>query len=996
MGQQRQRLNEAQIAELYDPPTEQRELIRHFTLSASDLADNRRCRGDHNRLGQALMLCYLRYPGRPLRAGERPPQALLTFVADQIDVSQDMVDSYLDEERNRQRQSIECQARLGLRSFGKRAAAELMEALLAQAIEDDRFAHLATLVLQTCRERRIVVPPPAGLERLCAALRHQARREVHRRLTDDLSAEQRRRLDALTQHRENSSQNHLTWLRQMPEAAKPAAMLGLIERLEYVRAIGIEPTRGDAVHQARMGQLVREAARVTVQHIAGYERQRRHATLVAISLDLAAGLTDQAIDLFDLLVGAMFRKAEGRQARAFQTDARAINEKVRLYARIGGAIIAARNAEADSLGAITSVITWERFCTTVAEAEALARPETFDAYQKLTEHYAGIRRWSPAFLATFTFESVPPAASLLQAIEVLRQTNRSGKLAIPKTAPADFVRPVWRTYVLRDGKIDHKHYELCVLSELRSRLQAGDIWVSGSRRYRSFDERLVSKQQTLETLQQAGQSSVAIETDFERYITERRALLDASLVAVEARAKEGGLPGVTITKGVLKITPIAKMTPPEAEALVARLYAMLPRIRITDLLAEVARWTRFPDCFTHQRTGEIVADSRVLMAGLLAEGLNLGLTRMAEASNIASLGELSWMSDWHIRDETYGLALRRLINHQQREPLAAVFGDGTASSSDGQFFQAGGPGRDSGRQNAHYSLKSGFKAYTHLSDRYGPFYTKLIAATASEALHVLDALLYHQSDVSPRRHHTDGGGDSELVFALCALLGFQFAPRIRGLKKRRLYSFDKPSAYPTLEPMIAGRINIELIRAHWAEIMRIIASIRSGTVTASLIMRQLSAYKRQNGVAAALRELGRMERTMFTLDWISDPELRRTTGQELNKGESRNSMSRAVFIHRLGEIRDRTYENQQHRVSGLNLLVTAIILWNTRYLEHAIATLRQTEDVPDALLAHLSPLGWEHINLTGDYIWGGRQSVSENHNGMRPLRAAPELMRKAA
>ena len=74
-----------------------------------------------------------------------------------------------------------------------------------------------------------------------------------------------------------------------------------------------------------MAQLVREAGRVTVQHIADYERQRRHATLVAISLDLAASLTDQAIDLFDRLVGAMFRKAEGRQARAFQSDARAIN-----------------------------------------------------------------------------------------------------------------------------------------------------------------------------------------------------------------------------------------------------------------------------------------------------------------------------------------------------------------------------------------------------------------------------------------------------------------------------------------------------------------------------------------------------------------------------------------------------------------------------------------------------------------------------------------------
>lgn len=83
------------------------------------------------------------------------------------------------------------------------------------------------------------------------------------------------------------------------------------------------------------------------------------------------------------------------------------------------------------------------------------------------------------------------------------------------------------------------------------------------------------------------------------------------------------------------------------------------------------------------------------------------------------------------------------------------------------------------------------------------------------------------------------------------------------------------------------------------------------------------------GLARCARAAARCG-TLFTLDWIEDPELRRTTGQELNKGEARNSLARAVFIHRLGEIRERTYENQQHRASGLNLLVSAIVLWNTR------------------------------------------------------------------
>jgi hypothetical protein len=107
------------------------------------------------------------------------------------------------------------------------------------------------------------------------------------------------------------------------------------------------------------------------------------------------------------------------------------------------------------------------------------------------------------------------------------------------------------------------------------------------------------------------------------------------------------------------------------------------------------------------------------------------------------------------------------------------------------------------------------------------------------------------------------------------------------------------------------------------------------------------------------------------------------------------SLARAVFIHRLGEIRDRTYENQQHRASGLNFIVTAIILWNTRYLERAVAALRLMEDVPDHLLAHLSPLGWEHVNLTGDYVWVADQSASETDDGFKRLRTPPTPFAKA-
>ncbi len=189
--------------------------------------------------------------------------------------------------------------------------------------------------------------------------------------------------------------------------------------------------------------------------------------------------------------------------------------------------------------------------------------------------------------------------------------------------------------------------------------------------------------------------------------------------------------------------------------------------------------------------------------------------------------------------------------------------------------------------------------------------------------------------------------------------------------------------------LIGGNINVKHIRAHWDEILRLAASIKQGTVTASLMLRKLGSYPRQNGLAVALRELGRIERTLFALDWMQNVELRRRVQIGLNKGEAKNALARAVFLNRLGEIRDRSFENQCYRASGLNLVVAAIILWNTVYLEWAVKALRDTgKNIDERLLSHLSPLGWEHINLTGDYIWHQNKQVEQGK--FRPLRMPGE------
>ena len=134
----------------------------------------------------------------------------------------------------------------------------------------------------------------------------------------------------------------------------------------------------------------------------------------------------------------------------------------------------------------------------------------------------------------------------------------------------------------------------------------------------------------------------------------------------------------------------------------------------------------------------------------------------------------------------------------------------------------------------------------HISNQYAPFHTKVINVGVRDATYVLDGLLYHESDMGIEEHYTDTSGFTDHVFALMHLLGFRFAPRIRDLADKRLFVVDGKKEYSAINSMIGGPINIKLIKAHWDEILRLAASIKQGTVTASLMLRKLGSYPRQN------------------------------------------------------------------------------------------------------------------------------------------------------
>jgi len=773
-------------------------------------------------------------------------------------------------------------------------------------------------------------------------------------------------------------------LRQPPGTPNAKHILIHIERLRAVRSLELPEGLERSIHQNRLLKLAREGSQMTAQHLRDLEPLRRYATLVAVVLDTHSTLIDEIIDLHDRILGTLFSRARRHHAERFQASGKSINAKLRIYSRIGRALLEAKQNGQDPFAAIEAILPWEAFTDIVTEAEKLAEPEDFDFLPLVSEGFTQLRRYTPALLETLELKAAPAACDLLDGVKTLRDMNQRQLRKVPDDAPTAFVRKRWDSVVHVADGLDRRFYEMCVLSELKNALRSGDIWVQGSRQFKDFEEYLLSPARftAQRTEQQLG---LAIDTRCEPFLTERLAALESTMQKVERLAAQNELPDAEITEAGLKITPLTNAVPEAAAVVMRQAYTLLPHVKVTELLLEVDAWTGFTRHFTHIKTGDPTSDTSLLLATLLADGINLGLSKMAESCPGVTYARLSWLQAWHIRDDTYSAALAELVNAQGQHTFADWWGGGTSSSSDGQWFRAGGAGQSGSHFNTKYGTDPGVTFYTHISDQYAPFHTRVINAPVRDATYVLDGLLYHESDLRIEEHYTDTAGFTDHVFGLMHLLGFRFAPRIRDLKDKNLYVHGDAKAYPTLSGLIGGPIQVKHIRTHWDEILRLVASIKQGTVTASLMLRKLGSYPRQNGLAVALRELGRIERTLFTLDWLQSTDLRRRVQVGLNKGEAKNALARAVFFNRLGELRDRSFENQRYRASGLNLVVAAIVLWNTVYLERAVQSLKaHGQSIDDTLLTHLSPLGWEHINLTGDYAW--RQSKQVERGKFRPLR----------
>lgn len=375
----------------------------------------------------------------------------------------------------------------------------------------------------------------------------------------------------------------------------------------------------------------------------------------------------------------------------------------------------------------------------------------------------------------------------------------------------------------------------------------------------------------------------------------------------------------------------------------------------------------------------------------MAEACNTGLEPLV-CNDIAALkrDRLSWVNQNYIRDDTLTAANIRLVEAQSRIAIVSLWGGGEVASADGMRFVVPVRTVHAGPNPKYFGIGRGVTWYNLLSNQFSGLNEITVPGTQRDSLLLLAVLLEQQTTLHPTQIMTDTGAYSDIVFGLFRLLGYRFCPRLADVGGTRFWRIDQKADYGALNAISANHISLQKITPHWDDMLRLAGSLKLGQVSAINIMRTLQVGDRPTRLAQAISEFGRIDKTQHTLTYIDDETKRRSTLIQLNRGESRHSLARAVFHGKRGELRQHYREGQEDQLGALGLVLNMIVLWNTIYMNAALDQLRKEKfPIQDEDVARLSPLFYTHINMMGHYSFSVPESVSKGE--LRPLRDSSEL-----
>ena len=933
-------------------------------------------------------------------------QADLEYVARQIDVNPAEVHIEAYDRATGARHQRVILSYFGCNPFDK-AAKTFIASEIATLVRVQYRPKLVLLeIIQILARQKIEIPSYNVLTGMIITAINRHRHELSAIIEAGLSKTQRASLDALLEKEPDNGTSggwryRLTLLKRPFQSTRPLKIRANLADLDTLQTLYL-----DLKPVEQRLDLSYECARyyaysVIKAQIPQVSRRAEHDRL----LHLIAFVAYQTFRLNDTLIDTLLSAVQAAVNSAVKTQKEAyFQEREQRSQSLSGLADKLRQSVRETLSSIRHIVadTQLRDSQKVALIDAVVNTENTtasvetqidefkrnvtklqhgqDYFTLLESHSLKLQHRVADIVRQIQFAPNCSLPALWAALRHYQQKDGN----VDKTAPVDFLSAEQRAALTAtDGKFRVSLYKALLYVGIADAIKSGALNLAHSGKYRALDEYLIPKADwdahRAEYLHRAQLEEFA---DCKATLKALDQALDARYQETNKNLKSGKNPYLTVRpNGTFHVS-----TPKQEEVECMSLGTFFPErkyISLQEMLATVDQATNFLDEFEHWQVKYQRAKpaKKLFLAGIIGFGCDIGHRKLAQISKQINEGELDNTVNWYFSLQNVLDANDRILRLMDRMDLPNIYrqnSDMLHTSSDGQKFEVA---VDS--LNANYSFKylgkdKGVSVVTFIDMRDFMWHSTVISSSEKEAAYVIDGLM-HNDVIRSDIHSTDTHGYSEVLSGATHLLHFGFAPRIKGLGRQKLYAFKHRRHYQEQGHVLLPHhcIREALIENQWDEILRFIATIRLKITTASQLFKRLNSYSRQHPLYRALKEFGKITKTLFILKYCDDVQLRQAIEKQLNKGEGANKFSKAVSFGHSHEFIQGEKEDQEIAEACRRLIKNAIVCWNYLYLSRVLAE-EKNEERRAALIEAIrngSVATWAHFNLHGEFDFSDERMV---------------------
>ncbi len=974
------REQKAHYGRFTESPTPE-QLNKYFWLDDQDRSIISQMRNEHNQLGFAIQLGTVRFLGTFLSVPTAVPSSVSLYVAQQLGMNETVLSLYKNE-RTARHHAQEIKQRYGYRDFTDQPFHfRLVRWLYTRSwISAERPSVLFDLATAKCVENKILLPGVTVMERLIAQVRDRANARIWQKLAQLPNDEQLGLLENLLATDPGSRRTGLDILRQPPTHATANGLLKAIHRLERLREIGSANWNLFGIPMGRISALSRYASMARAQTIARMNDERRIATLVSFVTVFSTRAQDDVIEVMEIIFTEVFRKSNNKGGKKRLRTIKDLDSAARKLRDICSLLLDEKISDTELRKTIFSKFPKEILKTSLQTVDHLTKPSDLSiAHEELFSNYSNIRKFLPKLMSVLNFQATPSGQQALQAWNFLSVNEKRTGRNKYKDAPLEGMSSSWRKLVLKDSiqRINPCAYTFWAIEKMNEALKRHDIYIDPSERYGDPRAQLLHGESW-----ESVKPHILRTLDWSSSGKEELQKLSVKLDKTYRKIAESweNHTDVRIEHDRIILSPLEKLEEPTSlKKLRKQVQSLMPHTDLPELILELHQWVPFLDAFTHISEGNSRMNnlSISICAVLIAQACNIGLEPVVQPGIPAlEYDRLTWVEQNYFRSETITQANHLLVEYHSKMGLAQIFGSGEVASADGLRFVTPNKTTHSGPNPKYFGVGRGVTFYNFTSDQFTGLHGIVIPGTIKDSLYLLELVLEQQTPLQPREIMTDTAGYSDIIFGLFALLGYQFSPRLSDIGSSRFWRMDASADYGVLNVISKNRINQDIIVRYWDDFLRVAGSLQLGTVNPTQLIKALQRGGKPTMLGRAIGEFGRIFKTQHNHTFITDPAYRRKILTQLNRGESRHSLARALFYGKRGELHQSYREGQEDQLGALGLIVNAIVIWNTRYMALALEAIRKKgKPIDESDIQRLSALGYEHINIVGRYSFNLPEEV---------------------